>query len=86
MTLPGVRLYGTRRCVWCLRVRIAAARLGIDLEEVDVDRDPGAADDLAAATGRRRVPALRIDGGPSAAPTWIVESGAIVRALRERVR
>ncbi len=72
-------LYHYDSCFYCMRVRKAAARLGIDLELRNVHTDPEHGQDLLAATGRRTVPVLRIESTEST--EWMPESAAIMRYL-----
>jgi glutathione S-transferase len=79
----GLALYHFESCSFCVRVRDAAARLGIELELRDVQRDPDRHEELVKATGRQMVPCLRIeeeDGGVR----WMHESADIVAYLEER--
>ena len=58
-------------------------QLGVLLEERNILADPGHSQDLQAATGKTRVPVLRIehaDGGVE----WLPESRDIIRYLREK--
>jgi len=79
----GLSLYQFNSCPFCMRVRSAAAELGIELELRDTLSDVDHARAVIEATGRRTVPVLRIeddDGGVE----WLPESADIVRYLRDR--
>lgn len=53
-------LYHLAWCPYCLKVRRAADRLGIDLDLIDISRTPGARDRLVDELGRGTVPVLAI--------------------------
>ncbi len=75
----SLALYRFDGCPWCERVRAAIDDLGIDVEERDIRRDEASARALHEATGRGRVPVLRIDEGTQT--RWLPESADIVRYL-----
>lgn len=75
-------LYVNPGCVYCDTVHTAVDRLGIEIGERDVRRDDDARRELLEATGRRRVPVLRIGEGSTA--RWMPESADIVAYLYER--
>lgn len=72
-------LYHYDSCFYCMRVRQAAVRLGIELELRNVHHEPQHHSDLIEATGRRTVPVLRIES--NAGTEWMPESADIVRYL-----
>ncbi|ACY17789.1 glutaredoxin family protein [Haliangium ochraceum] len=78
---PTLSLYHKPTCSYCVQVRTAAERLGIDLELHDIGADPARRDELEAATGRPRVPVLRIDGPEGT--RYLPESLEIIRYLRD---
>jgi glutathione S-transferase len=82
--LSGLALYHFTTCPYCVRVRRALARLGLDeLELRDIRRDPEARRELIEGGGKGQVPCLRIeeDGG---SVRWLYESADIVRWLEAR--
>jgi glutathione S-transferase len=81
--LPALILYHKPSCSYCVQVRTAAERMGIALELRDVRQEPRWREELIAARGRARVPVLRIDDA-GGATTWLPESLAIIRYLKER--
>jgi glutathione S-transferase len=84
MTGPeSLSLYHFEGCPYCSRVRVALARLGVDLELRDIYRDPARGRELLAATGRSTVPCLRIADDP-ARVRWLHESAEIIRYLEAR--
>ena len=75
-------LYHLPLCPYCLKVRRAAARLGIDLRLVDVSEQPAARQRLLAARGRATVPVLAI--ATEAGEDLLPESDDIVEYLRRQ--
>lgn len=73
-------LYHFDACPYCVKVRRAAARLGLELPLADTRRDPAAARALRAATGGTQVPCLFIDDVP------LLESDDIVDYLEAYAR
>lgn len=61
-----VTVYTGPGCVWCQRVKAYLDDKRVRYKEIDVSRDPSAAQALVAKTGQTGVPQLDIDG------TWIV--------------
>jgi len=62
--IADVKVYTTRVCPYCIRAKALLAKRGIPFEEVDVTRDDAKRDWLVAASGRRTVPQIFIDGQP----------------------
>lgn len=81
--VEGLTLYQHAGCPFCMRVRVAVDRLGIEIEMRDTLVDREAAHELVEATGRRTVPVLRIDE-PDGAVRWMPESADIVAYLEQR--
>lgn len=75
----GLAVYMYEGCPYCERVRRAAAKLGLDLEERDIHQERTWLNELRAARGRTTVPVLRIEG--EGGPRWMPESADIVRFL-----
>ena len=80
--MTGFKLYNLNSCPFCVDVRVAAERLGIPLELIDVRREPGARQRLLAWRGRATVPVLVIPGEEG--ETLMPESRDIIAYL-ERV-
>lgn len=59
-----VLVFTTPTCPWCQRAKSYLRSRGVAFREVDVARDPKAADDLVRRTGRVGVPVIEIDGRP----------------------
>jgi glutaredoxin len=80
--LEQLSLYQTRTCPYCVRVRHAIERLGIELEIRDLNESSSRRRELIEATGRQTVPCLRIDRDDGRSE-WLHESGDIVAYLEE---
>ncbi len=57
---PRFTLYHLPYCPYCIKVRVAAERLGVELDLVDITADPAARAKLLEARGRATVPVLGI--------------------------
>ena len=85
--VEGLRLYHFASCPFCVKVRLAARRLGVQLEERNIRRDPGAREELLDGGGKTQVPCLRIEDNEvpqSGATRWLYESSDIIRYLESR--
>jgi len=82
MSTKGLSLYHFESCPFCARVRDAIARMGLDVELRDIERDADFYEQLVEATGRRTVPCLRIES-PAGETTWMHESADIIGYLAE---
>ena len=82
-----LRLYTSPLCGYCYRVMLAVTLLRIPdhaLQTLNVVGRPELRQEIAAATGRRTVPALHIDSQDDSPGHWLFESRAIVAYLRAR--
>lgn len=59
-----VVVFTTPTCSWCARAKTYLRTRGVRFTEVDVSRDPRAAQDLVRRTGQMGVPVIEIDGRP----------------------
>ncbi len=75
-------LYHLESCPFCLMVRAAIDRLGIDVELRSITQDPDHYDDLVEARGRATVPVLRITS-PDGEERWMPESRDIIEYLEK---
>jgi mycoredoxin len=78
MTLP-LTMYTTPWCGYCRRLKNQLAREGIDITEVDIERDPAAAEYV-----------MTVNGGYQTVPTVLFGDGSTltnpsVRAIKERM-
>lgn len=64
---PGrFTMYTTGWCGFCQRLKSQLARAGVEYDEVDIERTPGAAEIVMAANGgNRTVPTLVFSDGTS---------------------
>ena len=79
----GLTLYHFNTCPFCLRVRWALDRLGLEIPLRNIRSDPGAREELLAGGGRTMVPCLRIEADGET--RWLYESDDIIDFLRQRV-
>jgi mycoredoxin len=78
MTQP-LTMYSTPWCGYCRRLKSQLAREGIEITEVDIERDPAAADYV-----------MKVNGGFQTVPTVLFGDGSSltnpsVRAIKERM-
>lgn len=81
--VEDLSLYHFASCPFCVRVRHAIQRLGLELELRDIRKDPSHLDELLSGGGKRQVPCLRVERDGEEAD-WIYESGDILRYLERR--
>ncbi|MBM7333273.1 MAG: glutaredoxin 3 [Alcanivorax sp.] len=55
-----VTLYSTAWCPFCVRAKRLLAAKGATVHEIDVDREPGARQEMMTRSGRRTVPQIWI--------------------------
>ena len=55
-------MYTTSWCGYCARLKTALKSEGIKYTEVDIEKTPGAAEELIRQTGKRAIPQFVIDG------------------------
>ena len=61
-----VTVYSTPTCSWCTTLKSYLRKNKVYYTEVDISRDPGAAQNLVSRTGQQGVPQTEIDG------SWVV--------------
>ena len=85
MAAPSLTLYMSESCGYCKHVLTALKPLDLEVEVCSIHREPGAREELRAATGRSTVPVLRIGAEePDADAVWMPESLDIIRELQRR--
>jgi glutaredoxin len=76
-------LYQYKACPFCVKVRRAMKRQGLDIEVRDVKRSAAAKSELLAGGGTLKVPCLRIKQGARVAH-WMYESQDIIGYLEKQ--
>jgi len=76
-------LYQYKACPFCVKVRRAMKRQGLDIEVRDVKRSAAAKSELLAGGGTLKVPCLRIKQGEQVSQ-WIYESQDIIGYLEKQ--
>lgn len=76
-------IYQFVSCPFCVKVRRAARRLGLNIRYRDVNTDPAAEKELLAGGGEYQVPCLRIEKEDGSVQ-WMYESSDIIRYLETR--
>jgi glutaredoxin len=76
-------LYQYKACPFCVKVRRAMKRQGLDIEVRDVKRSAAAKSELLAGGGTLKVPCLRIKQGERVSQ-WIYESQDIIGYLEKQ--
>ena len=62
--MPGIQIYTTRWCGYCIRAKTLLDSRGLPYEEVALDDDPRFRQTVLEATGGWTVPQIVIDGRP----------------------
>ena len=57
-----IKVYSTPTCSWCNVLKTHLRKNGIRFTDIDVSRDPKAAEDLVRKTGQQGVPQTDING------------------------
>ena len=80
--MKGISLYQFYACPFCVKTRRAIHQLNIDIELRDINKNPSHREQLEAATGKIKVPCLRIEQGDQV--RWMHESDDIINFLKMR--
>ena len=64
--MARVVVFSTSSCPWCTRAKRYLKESGVRFNEVNIERDPKAAQDLVKKTGQRGVPVEKVGS------KWIV--------------
>ena len=70
-------------CPYCIKVRLAAWWMGIDLPLKEILHHPDNREALVAGGGKKQVPCLRIETDTSV--EWMYESSDIIRYLKRKL-
>ncbi len=79
----SLTLYQYEACPFCVKVRRAMKRNGLNIETRDVKRSESAREELQAGGGKLKVPCLRIEDVQGQAE-WMYESSDIISYLERR--
>jgi glutaredoxin-like YruB-family protein len=60
--LAKVKVYSTATCPWCVRAKDYLKAKKVAFEDVDVSKNPQAAQEMIQKSGQRGVPVLDIGG------------------------
>lgn len=80
-----LKLYHMHNCPYCMRVRKAAKRLALNIEQRDINVNQEWEQELVRHGGKRQVPCLKITG-PDGKTQWLYESIDIINYLTDRFR
>jgi glutaredoxin len=83
--MPDLQMYSTSWCGDCRALKRFLDAEGVGYQEIDIDADSAAADELVAATGKRGIPYLKWRGAfhkayPLDVPAlrgWLREQGLL---------
>lgn len=78
----GLVLYQFRTCPFCIKVRLALARLSLKVEKLDAQREGPARTALIDGGGEAKVPCLHITADDGS-DHWLYESDAIIEYLEK---
>jgi len=57
-----IKVYSTKTCPWCIKVKDFLKDKGVEFKELDVSSDDGAREEMIEKSGQMGVPVLDIDG------------------------
>ncbi len=78
-------LYQLPACPFCVKVRRAIKRGGLNISLKNINKDQALRQELIEQGGKRTVPCLKIEESPEQI-TWLYESSEINRFLQQFVR
>lgn len=78
----NISLYQYAACPFCVKVRWAARRQGLNIETRDAKRNKQFAEELQSGGGKLKVPCLRIE--KDGEQQWMYESSDIISYLQEQ--
>ena len=77
------QLFYFSTCPYCIRVRMAMMRMGLEMPLKNIHSDPQYQTELIAGGGKKQVPCLRIEDSQGNI-RWLYESGDIIRYLKQK--
>ena len=60
--MTEVKVYSTKTCPWCIKVKEFLKEKKIDFEDIDVSTDQNAANEMIEKSGQMGVPVIEING------------------------
>ncbi|HLS06047.1 MAG TPA: glutaredoxin 3 [Wenzhouxiangella sp.] len=57
-----VEMYATATCPFCVRARSLLHEKGVEIDEIEIDAEPGKRAEMMERSGRRTVPQIFING------------------------
>ena len=81
-SMKGLSLYQFYACPFCVKTRRAIHQLNVSIETRDINKNPAHREQLEMATGKVKVPCLRIEEGDNV--RWMHESDDIIDFLKMR--
>jgi len=60
--MKSVKVYSTKTCTWCIRVKDFFKENNVSFTDVDVGSDQAAAKEMVEKSGQMGVPVIDIDG------------------------
>ena len=80
--MRGLSLYQFYACPFCVKTRRAIHELNVGIEVRDINKNAAHREQLESATGKVKVPCLRIEEGDNV--RWMNESNDIIKFLQMR--
>ena len=62
MAEPKVKVYSTKTCPWCIKLKEYLKEKKIEFEDIDVGADQKAAEEMVKKSGQMGVPVIDING------------------------
>ncbi|MCI2284706.1 glutaredoxin [Colwellia sp. MSW7] len=81
----NLSLYRLPSCPFCVKVRRAMKREGLNIELRNINQNNGYREELIREGGKRTVPCLRIEN-PDGQVQWLYESKDVVAHLQQLVK
>ena len=60
--MAKIKVYSTKTCSWCVKLKDFLKEKGVEFEEIDVGENPEAAKEMVKKSGQMSVPQIEIDG------------------------
>ena len=79
----GHTLYQFNTCPFCIKVKLAMWRMGIELPQKNIKSNRAFREELIAGGGKKQVPCLRIESAAGDI-RWMYESDDIIAYLKQK--